>query len=174
MHAFVPWYCLLLSMCSSVSCSFLSFYSFHCRYKLNVWDVGGQKSLRSYWRNYFESTDGLIWVVDSADKRRLEDCKKELHCLLLEEVNIFKDDYMLFSNGRQLLRPSVCHCACVRYLNTALTISLLTYWAIRRQVITKKELFNPIISDLHENSQYGRRNVVVYTRKILALNGTLF
>ena len=57
------------------------------RYKLNVWDVGGQKSLRSYWRNYFESTDGLIWVVDSADKRRLDDCRKELHALLEEEVS---------------------------------------------------------------------------------------
>ncbi|WAR20026.1 ARL2-like protein [Mya arenaria] len=34
----------------------------HRGYKLNIWDVGGQKSLRSYWRNYFESTDGLIWV----------------------------------------------------------------------------------------------------------------
>ena len=56
------------------------------RYKLNIWDVGGQKSLRSYWRNYFESTDGLIWVVDSADRRRLGDCKTELKGLLLEEV----------------------------------------------------------------------------------------
>lgn len=55
-------------------------------YKLNVWDVGGQKSLRSYWRNYFESTDGLIWVVDSADKRRLSDCTTELHSLIEEEV----------------------------------------------------------------------------------------
>lgn len=56
-------------------------------FTLNLWDVGGQKSLRSYWRNYFECTDGLIWVVDSADKRRLEDCKAELHTLLQEEVN---------------------------------------------------------------------------------------
>ena len=31
-------------------------------YKINVWDVGGQKTLRSYWRNYFEATDGMIWV----------------------------------------------------------------------------------------------------------------
>lgn len=51
-----------------------------------MWDVGGQKSLRSYWRNYFECTDGLVWVVDSADKRRLQDCMNELHSLLLEEV----------------------------------------------------------------------------------------
>ncbi|NWV89903.1 ARL2 protein, partial [Machaerirhynchus nigripectus] len=34
-------------------------------FQLHVWDVGGQSSLRSYWRNYFESTDGLVWVVDS-------------------------------------------------------------------------------------------------------------
>lgn len=63
------------------------------RYKLNVWDVGGQKSLRSYWRNYFESTDGLVWVVDSADKIRLNDCRAELHALLLEEVKEKKKYY---------------------------------------------------------------------------------
>lgn len=57
----------------------------HRGYKLNIWDVGGQKSLRSYWRNYFESTDGLVWVIDSADRRRLEDCKIELYKLLQEE-----------------------------------------------------------------------------------------
>lgn len=56
------------------------------RFKLNIWDVGGQKSLRSYWRNYFESTDGLIWVVDSADRQRMRDCQRELQSLLVEEV----------------------------------------------------------------------------------------
>lgn len=56
------------------------------RFKLNIWDVGGQKSLRSYWRNYFESTDGLVWVVDSADRLRMDDCRQELSVLLQEEV----------------------------------------------------------------------------------------
>lgn len=23
-------------------------------YQLNIWDVGGQQTIRSYWRNYFE------------------------------------------------------------------------------------------------------------------------
>ena len=50
--------------------------------KLNIWDVGGQTTIRSYWRNYFEATDGLIWVVDSGDKMRLMDCKAELEKLL--------------------------------------------------------------------------------------------
>ncbi|KFH49064.1 ADP-ribosylation factor-like protein-like protein [Hapsidospora chrysogenum ATCC 11550] len=50
------------------------------------WDVGGQKTLRSYWRNYFEKTDALIWVVDATDRLRIEDCRDELHGLLQEEV----------------------------------------------------------------------------------------
>lgn len=54
-------------------------------YSLNIWDVGGQKTLRSYWRNYFEQTDAMIWVVDSADVRRLQDTALELHRLLCEE-----------------------------------------------------------------------------------------
>lgn len=59
--------------------------TFHAGYTLNLWDVGGQKSLRSYWRNYFESTDGLVWVVDSADRMRMDACRDELGILLKEE-----------------------------------------------------------------------------------------
>ncbi|KAJ1558727.1 ADP-ribosylation factor-like protein 2, partial [Cladochytrium tenue] len=58
----------------------------HGQYKLNIWDVGGQRSIRSYWRNYFEQTDALVWVVDSADRPdRLADARAELHALLKEE-----------------------------------------------------------------------------------------
>jgi len=51
--------------------------------------VGGQRTLRPYWRNYFEQTDALVWVVDSCDRLRLGDCKEELHSLLLEDVRTF-------------------------------------------------------------------------------------
>lgn len=54
-------------------------------YKLNIWDVGGQKTIRSYWRNYFEKTDALIWVVDATDRLRIGECKAELRELLREE-----------------------------------------------------------------------------------------
>lgn len=70
-------------------------------YKLNVWDVGGQKTIRSYWRNYFEATDGLIWVVDSADKRRLRDCKEELHSLLSQE-KLAGASLLIFANKQDL------------------------------------------------------------------------
>jgi len=51
--------------------------------------VGGQRTLRPYWRNYFEQTDALVWVVDSGDRLRMGDCKDELHSLLLEDVRTF-------------------------------------------------------------------------------------
>ncbi|KAK7104668.1 ADP-ribosylation factor-like protein 2 [Littorina saxatilis] len=73
----------------------------HRGFKLNVWDVGGQKSLRSYWRNYFESTDGLVWVVDSADRMRLADCKRELHSLLVEE-RLAGATLLVFANKQDL------------------------------------------------------------------------
>lgn len=45
----------------------------------------GQQTIRSYWRNYFELTDGLIFVVDSADRTRLPQVKHELMQLLQQE-----------------------------------------------------------------------------------------
>ena len=32
----------------------------HDGFKLNVWDIGGQKAIRPYWRNYFDQTDALV------------------------------------------------------------------------------------------------------------------
>ncbi|RWS15897.1 hypothetical protein B4U79_11430, partial [Dinothrombium tinctorium] len=42
-------------------------------FKLNVWDIGGQRKIRPYWRNYFENTDILIYVIDSSDRKRFEE-----------------------------------------------------------------------------------------------------
>ncbi|KAF4533499.1 hypothetical protein B566_EDAN000984 [Ephemera danica] len=54
-------------------------------FKLNVWDIGGQRKIRPYWRNYFENTDVLIYVIDSADIRRLDETAQELAELLAED-----------------------------------------------------------------------------------------
>ena len=64
-------------------------------------DVGGQKTLRSYWRNYFEKTDALIWVVDATDRLRIGDCRDELAGLLLEEAGHPQDQELSVIN-----RPS--------------------------------------------------------------------
>jgi ADP-ribosylation factor-like protein 2 len=73
----------------------------YCGYKLNVWDIGGQKTIRAYWRNYFEQTDGLIWVIDSSDRRRLQDCKDELFNLLQQE-KLAGATLLIFANKQDL------------------------------------------------------------------------
>ncbi len=50
--------------------------------KFQVWDLGGQSSIRPYWRCYYPNTDAVIFVVDSTDIERLEIAKAELFALL--------------------------------------------------------------------------------------------
>lgn len=53
-----------------------------------VWDIGGQNRIRPLWRHYFVGTDALIWVVDSADRERIDEAAEELSSLLHEaELN---------------------------------------------------------------------------------------
>ena len=51
-----------------------------------MWDIGGQREIRPYWKNYYDNTDGLIYVVDSSDDIRLEECTNELFELLKEDA----------------------------------------------------------------------------------------
>eukprot|EP00695_Tsukubamonas_globosa_P003164 TRINITY_DN497_c0_g1_i1.p1 TRINITY_DN497_c0_g1~~TRINITY_DN497_c0_g1_i1.p1 ORF type:complete len:205 (+),score=83.38 TRINITY_DN497_c0_g1_i1:75-617(+) len=74
----------------------------HDSFKLNVWDIGGQKSIRPYWRNYFEQTDGLVFVIDSADRKRLEESGVELN-LLLEEEQLARVPLLILANKQDLL-----------------------------------------------------------------------
>ncbi|KAL6066116.1 Arf GTPase arf3 [Balamuthia mandrillaris] len=50
-----------------------------------VWDLGGQTKIRPYWRYYYEKTDAIIYIVDSADRDRIGESKRELHAMLLED-----------------------------------------------------------------------------------------
>ena len=50
-----------------------------------VWDVGGQDKIRPLWRHYYNNTNGLIFVVDSNDRERVEDAKDELFRMLQED-----------------------------------------------------------------------------------------
>ena len=45
-------------------------------YNLTFWDVGGQAT--KLWKHYFDSVDGLIFVVDSTDRGRIAKAKAEL------------------------------------------------------------------------------------------------
>ncbi|KER25851.1 hypothetical protein T265_14125, partial [Opisthorchis viverrini] len=50
-----------------------------------VWDVGGQDRIRRLWRHYFQNTQGLIFVVDSNDRERVNEAADELKRMLSED-----------------------------------------------------------------------------------------
>merc|ERR1719380_403380 len=75
----------------------------HEGFKLNVWDIGGQKTIRPYWSNYFESSDVLCYVIDSSDRRRLEESGNELAELLAED-KLGGVPLLVYANKQDLLQ----------------------------------------------------------------------
>merc|ERR1712039_2189 len=66
-----------------------------------VWDIGGQDKIRKLWRHYYQGTQGLIFVVDSNDRERIEDAKDELNKMLSEDE--MRDAILLvFANKQDL------------------------------------------------------------------------
>ncbi|KAL9586947.1 MAG: hypothetical protein Q9212_000549 [Teloschistes hypoglaucus] len=51
----------------------------------NVWDLGGQTSIRPYWRCYYANTAAVIFVIDSTDIERLGTASEELAAMLNED-----------------------------------------------------------------------------------------
>jgi len=66
-----------------------------------VWDVGGQDKIRPLWRHYFQNTQGLIFVVDSNDRERVQEAADELNKMLNEDE--LRDAVVLvFANKQDL------------------------------------------------------------------------
>jgi len=52
--------------------------------KMTIWDIGGQDRLRPLWRHYYENTNGIIFVVDSCDAKRLQLARDEISKMMSE------------------------------------------------------------------------------------------
>jgi small GTP-binding protein len=66
-----------------------------------MWDVGGQQRIRPLWRHYTANTDALIYVVDSADKDRIEESAEELQALLADD-GLRNASILIFANKADL------------------------------------------------------------------------
>jgi len=98
--------------------------------KFNVWDVGGQDKIRPLWRHYFSGestptnlaircpasppsltrappagTQGLIFVIDSADRNRIEEARQELHRIINDRE--MKDSLLLVFANKQDLKEAM-------------------------------------------------------------------
>mmetsp|Transcript_4267 Transcript_4267/g.9227 ORF Transcript_4267/g.9227 Transcript_4267/m.9227 type:complete len:182 (+) Transcript_4267:76-621(+) len=54
-------------------------------FSLTLWDIGGQDKIRKLWRYYYQGVKGLIFVVDSSDRDRIDLAREELEKILREE-----------------------------------------------------------------------------------------
>ncbi|XP_033296051.2 ADP-ribosylation factor 4-like [Orcinus orca] len=66
-----------------------------------VCDVGGQDKIRPLWGHYFQSTQGLIFVVDSNDHERIQEGAEELQ-KMLQEDELRDAMFLLFASKQDL------------------------------------------------------------------------
>ncbi|CAM6084958.1 unnamed protein product [Calypogeia fissa] len=83
--------------------------------KFQVWDLGGQTSIRPYWRCYFPNTQAIIYVVDSSDTDRMATAKEEFHAILEEEE--LKDSVVLIYANKQDLPGALDDASVTEALN---------------------------------------------------------
>jgi len=65
----------------------LSFNAEEVQYKamhFTLWDVGGQDSLRFFWRHHFTGTQAVVYVVDSNDAERIPQSGDELRAMMAD------------------------------------------------------------------------------------------
>ncbi|CAN0342640.1 unnamed protein product [Lampetra fluviatilis] len=70
-----------------------------------VWDVGGQQKIRALWRHYFQNADGLLFVLDSADRERFPEALEELDAIL-DSPEMTRVPFVLLANKQDLPRAA--------------------------------------------------------------------
>lgn len=71
------------------------------RVSIKMWDMGGQTKLRALWPHYFGQADAVVFVVDSADRDRVDTAKAELHTLMShKELN--SKPFLILANKQDL------------------------------------------------------------------------
>ena len=51
-------------------------------FKIDLWEIGGSREVRPYWKNYFKNIDGIIYVVDSTDSQRFDEAARTFRKIL--------------------------------------------------------------------------------------------
>jgi len=69
----------------------------HKNIQFQVWDLGGQESLRQAWETYYLATAAIIIVVDSNDRARLPVLHQELK-LLINHQELASAVLLIFAN----------------------------------------------------------------------------
>ena len=61
----------------------------------------GQDKIRPLWRHYYTGTQGLIFVVDCADRDRIDEARQELH-RIINDREMRDAIILIFANKQDL------------------------------------------------------------------------
>lgn len=67
----------------------------------NLFELGGEKKFRSFWKHYYHDTQGIIFVVDSNDETSLEEAGCEFRKLAFDE-SIAHTSILVMANKQDL------------------------------------------------------------------------
>ena len=68
---------------------------------IKVWDLSGQLKLRGTWKYYYESVNGIIFVIDAANQDTLADVRDTLHQVMAETAET-KIPILIFANKQDV------------------------------------------------------------------------
>ncbi|MHA1910175.1 MAG: ADP-ribosylation factor family protein [Candidatus Kariarchaeaceae archaeon] len=76
--------------------------------KFNKWnitliDVTGQKKFRFLWSAHYPNLDGLIYVIDASDKKRLEENKKVFLEFIIQNPELNEIPILVFANKQDVI-----------------------------------------------------------------------
>ena len=77
----------------------------------------GQDKIRPLWRHYYTGTQGLIFVVDCADRDRIDEARQELH-RIINDREMRDAIILIFANKQDL--PEGNHSYLIQYLDISL------------------------------------------------------
>ena len=63
--------------------------------------MGGQDKIRPLWRHYYAGTQGLIFVVDCADRDRVDEARDELR-RIMNDKEMKEAIVLIFANKQDL------------------------------------------------------------------------
>lgn len=72
------------------------------QYNLSIFDICGDMRHRTFWATYYKGADGLIYVIDSANKDNIEIAKEELYKVLGHE-SIKNVPILVLANKQDLI-----------------------------------------------------------------------
>merc|ERR1712024_176719 len=52
--------------------------------RFQTFDLGWHETARRIWKDYYAALDGVVFLVDAADRTRFQEAREELHQLLSE------------------------------------------------------------------------------------------